>query len=496
MLARPLPTCFAVPLIAAFTTLCSLAADLPQAPQYLGDIRRDAQGQIITITKPAAAALPGTSAIPPAVPDASPAVPELLKPAAANQPTAKPAQGNPPQPKRAATGTAPTGAPHVATLLRVGPTHTLRTIAAAAAIAQDGDTVEIDAGNYVADVATWRQDRLTLRGVGGPVRLLAAGASAQGKAIWVISGGQVTVENINFSGAKVSDKNGAGIRFERGQLTVKHCVFLNNENGILTAADPKAELTIENSEYGYNGAGDGYSHNLYVGHIKKLTVKGSYFHHANVGHLLKSRAAENQIFYNRLTDELGGTASYELEFPNGGLAYVVGNIVQQASTTTNANTIAYGMEGYTWPKNELYLAYNTIVDDSVKGGFFLQHKPGLDKLVAANNVLVGKGSLDGGLKRIGADLAKRLIGKTEEAPPDKDTGELLTNHNLTTGWESFVQASRYNYQPKGGDIAQFKTLPLTPVNGIRLEPERQYLHTAQISRLAPGPLMPGAVQLK
>ena len=49
-----------------------------------------------------------------------------------------------------------------------------------------------------------------------------------------------------------------------------------------------------------------------------LKVTGSYFHHAKSGHLLKSRAAKNLIFYNRLTDEIGGTASYELEFPNGG----------------------------------------------------------------------------------------------------------------------------------------------------------------------------------
>ena len=63
----------------------------------------------------------------------------------------------------------------------------------------------------------------------------------------------------------------------------------------------------------------------YVGKIDKLTVNGSYFHHARVGHLLKSRAAQNHVFYNRLTNEEGGRASYELGFPSGGLAYVVGN---------------------------------------------------------------------------------------------------------------------------------------------------------------------------
>lgn len=40
-------------------------------------------------------------------------------------------------------------------------------------------------------------------------------------------------------------------------------------------------------------------------------------------------AAVIHIYYNRLTDEAGGQASYELEFPNGGMVYVVGNIVEQ-----------------------------------------------------------------------------------------------------------------------------------------------------------------------
>ena len=38
-------------------------------------------------------------------------------------------------------------------------------------------------------------------------------------------------------------------------------------------------LEIEDSEFGDNGAGDGQSHNLYVGTIERFVVQGSYFHH-------------------------------------------------------------------------------------------------------------------------------------------------------------------------------------------------------------------------
>src|SRR6478609_4981367 len=119
---------------------------------------------------------------------------------------------------------------------RVGPDRELRTPSAAAAVARDGDTVLIDAGTYTGDVATWTQDDLTLRGVGGRARLAADGRSAQGKAIWVIAGDRTTVDRIEFSGAAVPDQNGAGIRQEGAGLTVLRSWFHDNEDGLLTGA--------------------------------------------------------------------------------------------------------------------------------------------------------------------------------------------------------------------------------------------------------------------
>lgn len=274
-------------------------------------------------------------------------------------------------------------------ILRVGPGEELQTISAAARRATDGDVVEIVAGNYRADVAVWTQDGITVRGVGGRVRLIADGASAEQKAIWVVRGGAMTVEDIEFTGARVPHRNGAGIRFEKGRLVVRNCTFLDNENGILAGNDKASMLDIENSEFGHNGAGDGYSHNLYVGTMRRLTVTGSYFHHARVGHLLKSRATENRIFDNRLIDGEGGRASYELEFPNGGLAYVVGNTIRQSATTENPVMISFGAEGYTWPRNELHLMGNTLVDDRRPPGVFLRVRPGTDRVETSGNRLIG-----------------------------------------------------------------------------------------------------------
>jgi len=279
-------------------------------------------------------------------------------------------------------------------LIRVGPERAIKTIAHAAQLAGAGATIEIDSGAYAGDVAVWTQERLTLRAVGGRVKLIAADAAAEGKAIWVMRGGKMSVEGFDFTGARVPDQNGAGIRLEKGVLRVRDCSFTDNENGILTGNEPQTELEIENSEFGHNGYGDGQSHNLYAGAIARLSIKDSYFHHARVGHLLKSRAKVNHIYNNRLVDGDGGSASYELEFPVGGEAHVVGNVIAQSTSTQNPHMISFGAEGYKWPRNEIHLENNTLVNHLPKGGVFLRVALGADIIRANNNRLAGQGSLE------------------------------------------------------------------------------------------------------
>ena len=77
--------------------------------------------------------------------------------------------------------------------------------------------------------------------------MIADGISAEGKAIWVIRNGDFLIDNIEFRGARVAEGNGAGIRFEGGKLQIRNCVFLDNQNGILTSNNGSAELIIEAS---------------------------------------------------------------------------------------------------------------------------------------------------------------------------------------------------------------------------------------------------------
>ncbi len=273
--------------------------------------------------------------------------------------------------------------------MQVGPTRAIQTLAEAARRARDGETIEVDAGEYRRDVAVWTQNRLTLRAASGRVRLLADGAAAEGKAIWVVRASQMQVQGFDFQGARVAARNGAGIRFETGQLTVRDCRFIDNEMGLLTNNDSQAELVVEDSEFAHNQRPDGHNHQLYAGSIRSLTVEKSHFHHGSIGHLLKSRAAFNHIAHNRLVDGPDGSASYELEFPNGGVAVVRNNLIQQSARTQNPIMVSYGAEGYRWPANSLELVHNTLVDDLPQGGIALRVMPGEVTLKLHDNLLVG-----------------------------------------------------------------------------------------------------------
>lgn len=356
------------------------------------------------------------------------------------------------------------------TRLLVGASREIKTLAEAARLVRGSTIIEVDAGIYPADVAVWHNVDVTVRAPSGRAILRAEGAAAEGKGIWVVRSSRVEVEGLDFIGARVPGANGAGIRFESGSLAVRDCAFGSNENGILTGNDRQAVLDIENSEFGYNGHGDGMSHNLYVGTIASLRVQGSWFHHARQGHLLKSRAGRNVIVYNRLDDGLGGQASYELEFPSGGVAIVMGNLIQQAATTENPHVVSYGTERLDWPDNELYLVNNTLVDGRAAGGVLLRAHPGTAVLRVVNNLFTGGN----------ASLPNAAVG-----------GEFSHNHRATPA-DLTVDGDGIVRLRSGSPLAHKASTQAGHAHGQRLLPSLEYAHPRRTRKRAESALSPGA----
>ncbi len=261
----------------------------------------------------------------------------------------------------------------------------------------DGDVVELAAGVHRGQVAVAPGRSVTLRGAGAGAVLLADGAHALGKAILVVQG-DLTVENIEFRGARVPDGNGAGIRLDSGRLTVRRCRFADNEMGLLTSNDPLVTLDIEDSVFADAPRHPGLLHHLlYAGVIDRLTLTGCRFENGWRGHLVKSRARHNQIVCNLLRDGPEGGASYELELAQGGHNLVSGNLIVQGPNTHNAALVAVGYDADPKAEHGLVFIHNTLVNEGPAGARFLQlaagRMPRQTSQVLANNVFAGRGTL-------------------------------------------------------------------------------------------------------
>jgi hypothetical protein len=268
--------------------------------------------------------------------------------------------------------------PAGAKTLQVGPGQSYALPCDAIVAASAGDTIQVDAsGNYDGNTCVWSTDNLTITGVNGRAKIDLTGVTpAQQKGIFTIGGtASATIENFELSGAAISSSdgnNGAGIRHQGLNLTVRNCYIHDNQDGILAAPATAntGTILIESSEFSHNGAGDGFSHNMYIGNFATFTLQFSYSHDGNVGHLFKSRAFTTLVLYNRITDETGGMASYEVDIPNAGTAYVIGNVIEQSETTQNSEIVTFGEEGTpAGYDTHLFVVNNTIINDHSSGTF-------------------------------------------------------------------------------------------------------------------------------
>src|SRR4051794_32079498 len=210
--------------------------------------------------------------------------------------------------------------------LNVGPGSGFATIASAVNAAASGDVIQVQAGTYTNDFLDFAKN-ITLQAVNGRVVMNETTSPPDGKAM-ITESGNVTISGFEISGVAVLDANGAAMRYEGGNLTLVDDYFHHNQDGLLSAGDPTGTITVKHSEFAYNGVGgNGRTHNLYVGGaLATLTIDNSYFHEANIGHEIKSRAANTVVTNSRILDN-NSTASYSIDLPNGGKPTVTHNPV-------------------------------------------------------------------------------------------------------------------------------------------------------------------------
>ena len=388
------------------------------------------------------------------------------------------------------TGVRPTGFPELPAAptltghkLTVGSGKMYAKPCAALTAAVDGDTIEIDPGTYSGDTCTITKNNLYIHGVGGTPIIDNTGVKPSGcKGVWVVDGNDTVIEDVEImgghlrptdsyvtSGSCSADKNGAGIRWEGGNLTLRRVSLHDNDDGILGGNIATAAILIEYSQF-YKNSYDGFSHNLYINQIAQLTFRYNYSSRTtDQGHLLKSRARKNVVLYNRLSDE-NSAASYEINLPNGGESYVIGNLIQQSATTGNGAMLDYLSEGLgTGFDNHLYVVNNTFVNDRSAGTFIQTASGTSTDSVNYNNVFVGNGTQSTNIKSGGAILGVK---------------------------SQFVDPTNYDYHFVAGTTGVDATMDPGQVSGVSLAPVNEYVHPAAGKARAVGStLTAGAFQL-
>jgi hypothetical protein len=280
--------------------------------------------------------------------------------------------------------------PAAAATLLVGDNQQLKLPSAAAAVAKNGDKIEIEPhqGGYF-DCAVWSQNDITIEGEGQNV--VITDKSCQGKALFVINGNNVTIRNLTFQRARVPDKNGAGIRAQGGNLSIADSRFINNENGILSAENPQATITILNSEFLDNGKCDpACAHGIYVNKIALLHIEHSTFRGTKQGHHIKSRALRTELIGNTIEDGPDGTSSYLVDIPIGGSLIMRDNILEKGPKSENHSTaVSIGEEGVDQPTPEITIANNKFTNDMSISTFFVRNGTATEANLTGNT-FVGK----------------------------------------------------------------------------------------------------------
>ena len=273
-------------------------------------------------------------------------------------------------------------------VLTVGAGEMYATLGAAVAAATSGSTILVNAGTYTNDFANV-ETKITIEGVGGMANFVATEPPPDEKGIITVDN-DVTIKNCSFSGCSISDANGgngAGIRYEGGQMVLENDAFTDNQNGVMGAPSILGltnTVTIDHCLFNANGSGSGTTHNVYMGNVASLTFTNNVSEGAIEGHELKSRAYANTITNNVLQDGPTGTASYEIDLPDGGVDVVQNNFIEKGANAPNQAMVHFGGEGIPYAGSSLLITGNQFVNDHGPSTIALLNQTSITATITGN----------------------------------------------------------------------------------------------------------------
>jgi hypothetical protein len=197
-----------------------------------------------------------------------------------------------------------------------------------------------------------------VRGVAGTPHFDCAGLQLpEDKACLLLAAPGITLENLEISGAELpesSDANGACIRNETNlSFTLKRIYCHGSQEGVLSSG---GSISIEDSQF-YDNGWTGQTHNVYFGGDCVVTVRGSVFRDARVGHEFKSRCRKTEISDSTFDSTKG---SRDLDLPDGGEVLVYRSTIIKAAAAASEEIIGFTAESCRDPGDMLVKAVRIV----------------------------------------------------------------------------------------------------------------------------------------
>jgi hypothetical protein len=260
-------------------------------------------------------------------------------------------------------------------------------LTAALAAARDGDTLVMSPGLYEEAAVVARNGLHIIAEPGAHMRGKAAG----GKGALVVAGNGTVIEGLECSDIQVSDGNGACIRLEGRDLTLRGVNFHDSQEGVLSGSNTGV-VTIEDSMFSRLGK-YGQAHGIYIGGGvgSGLSVTRSHFLHTrSEGHAIKSRAMVNTIRDNVIAS-LDQVDSRAIDLPNGGSNLITGNIIEESPESSNWDAIGIGLELGKAPNDPQ--ANSTLIENNIfivdRSSSDLVHVRNVPAPKIVSNIVVG-----------------------------------------------------------------------------------------------------------
>ena len=223
------------------------------------------------------------------------------------------------------------------------------------------------------------------------------GQACEGKAAFVLRGHSATVDGLVFRNIRVSDGNGAGIRTEMGDLTVRNSLFLDSQEGILGGQPTGQRIVIDHSTFaglGQCNQTPDCAHSLYLANKGSVVITRSRFERGTGGHYVKLRVPHVVITDNSFDDSEGHKTNYMIDLCEGGSGLIARNTFADGSHKENwTGFIVVAAEARTYSSTGLKIVDNVA---TLAPGF--DRSPAFVANVGRDQLVVGPNALAPGIR--------------------------------------------------------------------------------------------------